>query len=529
MMPDIDLDLFCEKFDDPLWRIDSGIYKIITKGTGGSDLTVPFRLNKIQRQLLDVGLHRRNIILKARQLGMSTLVCIIWLDTCLFSKEPIQCGIIAHRREDAENMFRNKIKFAYDNLHPFIKQAFPLAGDSATELRFAHNGAMIRVSTSMRSDTIHRLHISEYGKICARYPDKALEISTGALNAVPENGIVVIESTAEGSDGTFYEMTKRAIALAQSGAKLSSQDYRFHFFPWFDEPSYKADPSSVIIPSIYGDYFDQIEAETGKGISPEQRAWYVAKCENDLGGDRALMWQEMPSTPDEAFRVSVEGCYYTRELAAARTGGRVCAIPVVPDAPVNTFWDLGHSGYSDATGVWFHQRVGPENRFLEYHEFEIGATLQDYARLLQGKSYIYGTHYLPHDAAHKLLGIDPDRNRSIAEMLGALLPNQKIEIVPRITEINTGILATRNVFPTCFFDMQGCAEGLKHLSNYRREWNDRRGIWTNRPQHDVHSHCADAFRQFGQVADRGEAFAMRAAESRIRRVRRQPRTSGFVL
>lgn len=56
------------------------------------------------------------------------------------------------------------------------------------------------------------LHISEYGKICNKYPDKAREIQTGALNTVAPESEVFIESTAEGNSGYFYDMSMRAMA-----------------------------------------------------------------------------------------------------------------------------------------------------------------------------------------------------------------------------------------------------------------------------------------------------------------------------
>lgn len=86
---------------------------------------------------------------------------------------------------------------------------FPLAADNADELLFAHNNSSIRVATSMRSGTIHRLHVSEFGKICAKYPDKAKEVVTGSIPAVPTNGVLVIESTAEGREGEFFRWWSR--------------------------------------------------------------------------------------------------------------------------------------------------------------------------------------------------------------------------------------------------------------------------------------------------------------------------------
>ena len=94
---------------DPLWRVCSGVlYKIIIKGDDGQDgLVINFKPNRSQRRLL-ANLWHRNVILKARQLGFTTLICILWLDTALFS-ENVRCGIIAQDREAAEVIFRDKV------------------------------------------------------------------------------------------------------------------------------------------------------------------------------------------------------------------------------------------------------------------------------------------------------------------------------------------------------------------------------------------------------------------------------------
>jgi hypothetical protein len=170
------------------WRLFSGcLYKIMIKGDDGEEaLVMPFKPNRAQRRFIK-RLWHRNIILKARQLGFTTLVCILWLDHALFDANQ-RCGIIAQDREAAEAIFRDKVKFAYENLPPEIRERFPLGRDSAAELLFAHNNSSVRVATSMRSGTIHRLHVSEFGKICAKFPDKAAEVMTGSIPAVPTNG-----------------------------------------------------------------------------------------------------------------------------------------------------------------------------------------------------------------------------------------------------------------------------------------------------------------------------------------------------
>lgn len=492
---------------DAMWRICGGeLYKIIVKDLSGDDgdtIVVPFVPNGAQRRLIE-NLHGRNIILKARQLGFTTLAAIVFLDHALFNANA-RCGIIAQDREAAEAIFRDKVKFAYENLPEFMRQWFPLARDSASELLFAHNNSSIRVATSMRSGTIHRLHVSEFGKIGAKYPDKAKEVVTGSIPAVPTSGVLIIESTAEGREGEFYKMTSRAMAQHQAGKRLGPKDYRFHFFAWWQEPGYAIDPETVVMTEKDGKYFAEIEAKIGQALSERQRAWYVATRESDFSGDQEKMYQEYPSTPEEAFQVSTEGCFYAEQMASLRKDGRILRIPLA-SGPVNTFWDLGHSGRSDATGIWFHQRVGLENRFLRYIEWSSGETLSEYVRYLQSTGYVFGRHYMPHDAENKRLGTDPDKNRSILEMMQDLLPGHKFEVVPRVTDIHTGIQAVRNVFASCWFDEEGCKEGLDHLSGYRKEWDDKHGVWRGAPRHDEHSHGADSFRQFGQEADAGNVF-----------------------
>jgi hypothetical protein len=478
------------------------LYKIIIKGETDDDLlVVQFVPNRMQRRLL-ARLHTRNIVLKARQLGITTLFCILWLDTALFTKEPIRCGIIAQDREAAENIFRDKVKFAYDNLPEELRERMPLVKESVSELLFAHNGASIRVAISMRSGTIHRLHISEFGKICAQSPDKALEVVTGSIPAVPKTGIVAIESTAEGQEGKFFTMTQRAMAAAQQRASLSEKDYRFHFFAWWEAPEYSIDPATVLVSDVDHRYFNEVENKIGRKLSAGQRAWWVATRDTDFGGEAPLMWREYPSTPEEAFQASIEGCWYSTQLALARKENRMLDHLPVEAVPINTFWDLGRG---DMTAIWFHQRIGPQNRFLRYYE-NSGEELNHYAAELQKTGYVFGVHYLPHESDHKRQGMTPDTNRSHKEMLEALLPGQRFEVVPRVTSIVTGIQATRNVFSSCLFDNTNCAVGLRRLGNYRKVWNKTQGAWTNEPDHNEDSHGADGFRQFGQEADNGNLF-----------------------
>ncbi len=422
----------------------------------------------------------------------TTLVAILWLDHALFNHDQ-RCGIIAQDREAAEIIFRDKVKLAYDRLPDFVRAARPLKRDSASELLFAHNNSSIRVATSMRSGTIHRLHISEYGKICAKYPDKAREVSTGSLPAVPTDGIAIIESTAEGQEGDFFDKTQAAIAQAQSGTPLTPKSFRMHFYAWWQEPSYTIAQDVVMIPKDR-DYFARVEADTGAVLTNGQRNWYVSTRDSEFSGDPEKMWQEYPSSAKEAFQVSTEGTYYAVQLAQVRKDGRICKVPWLPGVAVNTFWDIGNS---DGTAIWFHQRVGFENRFINFIE-GWGESYAFYVNQMQAMGYVWGEHYLPHDASHKRQ--QGHRTASPEDELREFSIGGTWRIVPVVDRVINGIQKTRDAFGSCFFDEEKTALGIAHLSNYRKTWSKSKGAWqVDTPSKvDGHSEAPDALRQFAQ-------------------------------
>lgn len=480
-----------ELLKDPWWRLTSGkLYKIMIKGDDGEEvLSIPFIPNPSQVELLK-SLHHRNIILKARQLGFTTLIAVYFLDCALFRAD-VRAAIVAQSEDLARNIFRDKVHFAYQNLPKPLRDAMPLDRDSQSELLFAHNNSSVRVATSARSGTLQYLHVSEFGKICAKFPERAQEVIKGSIPAVTSNGVIFIESTAEGEEGAFYDMSQRAKGLKDSGKKLGKKDYKFHFYPWWIERKYATDPEGIIITDSDNEYFDKVEQDMGTVLSLEQRAWWVSTRDSDFSGQDDSMWQEYPSTSTEAFQRSTEGCYYTTQLTAMRKNKKIATVPYRPGYPVNTFWDIG-SG--DGTGIWFHQRIGQDDLFIKYIE-GWGEPYSYFVSEMQKLGYVWGVHYLPHDAGHakqgQLANVAPI---TMLENLG--LTN--LEIVPRVEDINHGIQVTRDSFSTVWFDETECKEGIIHLDRYRKKWNKTTERFMNAPLHDIHSECADAFRQFAQ-------------------------------
>lgn len=471
-----------DDWHDSKWRL-CNIYKITDK----AGQTIPFRPNTAQIKFLD-DVHSKNIILKARQLGFTTFCCLIYLDACLFN-ENVRAGVIAHKLDDAKVIFRDKVKFPFDKLmedYPLLSEKFTARQDSTDTLTLA-NGSSIRVSTSMRSGTLQYLHISEYGKLCAQFPERAREVKTGALNAVAAGQFVVIESTAEGQEGDFYETSQTSKALRDAKADLTSMDYKFHFYPWYEEANYKLEPpEDWKPPEEYRKYFAKLHFENKVKTTPEQQFWYVKKA-TEMGSD---MKREYPSTPAEAFEQALEGTYFAKELEIATKQGRIGSFPIVRSEPVNTFWDLGRN---DFNVIWLHQYVKNKHRFIGYYE-NSGEYIGHYVSWLKDwaseNGVTFGDHYWPHDGKREDLFLE-DGRLGVAEKLGF-----RPEIVERPASKIDSISKARTIFGECDFDETGCDQGLKRLRMYRKEWDELRGVWKDKPRHDDASHGADGFQTF---------------------------------
>ena len=242
------------RLDDPLWRLQH-LYWIENK----AGRMQRFTLNAAQLRL-HRGLWHRNAVLKARQLGISTYVAMLMLDHCLFTPN-FHAGIIDKSLPDAEQKLA-KLRFAWENLDyappdaddgqralaylgGIIKQRtgavkrneWHPVGDARTRMAFA-NGSDIRLGTTLRGGTLQLLHVSELAHVSVHAPWRAREIRTGAINTVPADGRIILESTHEGGRyGVNYEMMLQAMENAAK-EDLSPLDFRFFFFSWFDNPEY---------------------------------------------------------------------------------------------------------------------------------------------------------------------------------------------------------------------------------------------------------------------------------------------------
>ncbi len=292
--------------------------KIKTK----SGTVVPFRLNDAQRKLYavakrqqDDGKPVRLIILKARQLGFSTLTEGLIFHACATRKN-VNALIVAHREDATANLFRMS-KLFYDELPAPVKPM--LRASNAQELVFENPSKLrserearpglrsrIRCATAGgrgigRSDTLQCVHLSEY----AFWPDGAdgkASTLAGILQAVPSlpGTMVVIESTANGFED-FKEHWDAAVA--------GENDFEPVFFAWFENPDYS-------MPVVPGTEWTPEERELRDAyqLTDEQLQWRRWCIANNCGGSLDMFRQEYPASPGEAFLHSGTGVFDNEQI-----------------------------------------------------------------------------------------------------------------------------------------------------------------------------------------------------------------------
>lgn len=292
--------------------------KIKTK----SGTVVPFRLNDAQRKLYavakrqqDAGKPVRLIILKARQLGFSTLTEGLIFHACA-TRRNVNALIVAHREDATANLFRMS-KLFYDELPAPVKPM--LRASNAQELVFENPSKLrserearpglrsrIRCATAGgrgigRSDTLQCVHLSEY----AFWPDGAdgkASTLAGILQAVPSlpGTMVVIESTANGFED-FKERWDAAVA--------GENDFEPVFFAWFENPDYS-------MPVVPGTEWTPEERELRDAyrLTDGQLQWRRWCIANNCGGSLDMFRQEYPASPGEAFLHSGTGVFDNEQI-----------------------------------------------------------------------------------------------------------------------------------------------------------------------------------------------------------------------
>lgn len=235
-----------------------------------------------------------------------------------------------------------------------------------------------------------------------------------------------------------------------------------------------------------GWFYDSLSADETDVFTAEQLGTILRQMQAVHGDDygKSLYMQEYFGSFDAAIPGSIWGDCMDR----AQLQGRIGEVAHDPDFPVSTAWDLGRT---DDTAIWFYQMIAGEIRIIDFHASSF-KEIEFYADLLRSKmkaGWVFGTHWIPHDARPRRLGMGGKSilQQFIDQNVGRFV------IVPRL-DVQEGIQAARATFPKCHFDAEKCAPGIDCLRQYHREWDDEKKAFRDTPAHDWSSHAADAFR-----------------------------------
>jgi hypothetical protein len=222
---------------------------------------------------------------------------------------------------------------------------------------------------------------------------------------------------------------------------------------------------------------------------------------------RAMTPEQYNQEFECSFDAAIVGAYYGRDIAELEERKAITSVPWEKSLPVDTAWDLG---IDDATAVWFFQQAGREIRVIDYYEIN-SQGLDQTAKVILNKPYLYGTHYMPHDIAIREIISGVSRKDTI-ERLGL----KNIHVGTACDPVER-INAVRMILSKCVFDDRQCKRGIEVLKNYRREWDEKRKTFRERPLHDWSSHGADAFGEYA-VNFRAKVSSDKPLARRVARV-----------
>lgn len=211
----------------------------------------------------------------------------------------------------------------------------------------------------------------------------------------------------------------------------------------------------------------------------EALAEYQALYGLDFG--RAMFEQEYLCS----FSGAMVGAYFGAEMAKAERDGRVQAVPIDPERPVHTAWDLGRAVNNP---IWCFQVVRDQLRIVDFYQPE-SDDLEDWCAALNARGY-HGNDYVPHD----IIATDWGSKRTRIEALRGL--GRKPRRIPKVS-VADGLQAGRAAINAAVFDATRCATGIDGLKAYRREWDDERKTFRDIPVKDWAEHIGSAWRYLG--------------------------------
>ena len=243
--------------------------------------------------LYNAGRPARVIVLKARQLGISTISEALMFSWVMLHEQTY--GLVIAHEIDASEYLLNMTKLYWDTF-PF-KSLYTTKYVSRKELAWEETGSSIRIATAKnmragRSRTVNALHGSEVA-----FWDHTAEMMLGLRQTIPNSpkSMILLESTANGVGNWYYDAWQAAVD--------GDSDYVPLFFPWWRHPEYTASAANLKYERLTN--LDSEEKTLRKvGVDDDHLVWRRWAIRNLADQNTERFMQEYPATPEEAFIAS---------------------------------------------------------------------------------------------------------------------------------------------------------------------------------------------------------------------------------
>ena len=247
----------------------------------------------------------------------------------------------------------------------------------------------------------------------------------------------------------------------------------------------------------FKDLRDRAEDSPDWGLLEFKASETKLVAEEELKAARLEMGEDKFQQEFEcSFHAAVEGSYYGKLLNDLEASGKFIEITRDDLCRTVAAWDLG---MGDSTAIWVAQIANQEIRIMDYVENH-GQGLDWYVNWLRENHWHIAEQYLPHDVEVRELGTGKSR----LEMLQS--SGLSVTVLPRLA-VDDGIQAVRRMIPKCWFNMPKVRQGMDCLRNYRREFDEKRNVYYEKPLHDWASHGSDAFRYLAIGLDTNNSWS----------------------
>jgi len=388
-----------------------------------------------------------------------------WIVMVLHRRAGKTTAILNHLQRDATRVLKSQYAF----IAPTYKQAKRIAWEILKDI----------------SRNIPGMHYNE-AELTATYPNGSKLFLAGSENVESLRGIALWgggqDESSQQPSNLFSEIISKCLAdhlgyWIWSGTPKGKNQ----FFRTFQTAVANPNDYTVIFKTID----DTLKDEQGQTVDNLRIA---------LEDDRRLVaigemtQEEFDQEWYCSFEAAIKGAYYSKQIAEARKTNRIKPMSHDPALKVHDVWDLG-TGTRLAVGIY--QASGRDRLLIDYLEGSEGDGLpQMIARLTARgaeKGYIWGKHFAPHD----IRATDQSTGKTRWETAKAL--GWEFEIVPSLS-VDDGIEAGRLFFSRLWINELLCQTWLDAISQYKQEWDDKRGMFIEKPYHDWTSHPADVHR-----------------------------------